>query len=81
MSNDPEVARQMRTDGMKALQSSRPRMRICYQDAVRKNPKLSGEITTRLTVAANGDPVVIDGEGSSIKDKEAAQFRDHGLVR
>ena len=70
MSNDPEMARQMRTDVMKAVQPSRPQMQVCYNDALRRNAKLAGEITIRLTVAPNGDPVVIDNEVSSIKDKD-----------
>ncbi|RYE90625.1 MAG: AgmX/PglI C-terminal domain-containing protein, partial [Myxococcales bacterium] len=69
-SNDPETDRRMRADVMKSVQPSRRQMRTCYNDALRKNSKLSGEITIRLTVAPSGEPVVIDDEGSTVKDKE-----------
>ena len=70
MSNDPETDRRMRTEVMKAIQPNRKQMRVCYNDALRKNSRLSGEITIQLTVAPSGEPVVIDDEGSTVKDKE-----------
>ena len=60
----------MRTEVTQAIQPSRPQMRVCYNDALRKNAKLTGDITIRLTVSPSGEAVVVDDEGSSIKDKD-----------
>ncbi len=70
MSNDPETDRRMRTEVVKAIEPGRDRMRVCYNDALRANTKLKGEVSIRLTVAPSGDPVVIDDEGSTVRDKD-----------
>jgi hypothetical protein len=60
----PEVVRRI-------VRQNFGRFRLCYENALKKNPKLAGTVTTRFVIVKDGSVASVSDAGSTLADTNA----------